>query len=205
MPQPEEKQTGTVRFRRELIEWGLLILIPVVLYVTGLHTEVLGRMQQVLLWTGIFQPDTELPVSGRQPAGYDLELKALDGRSTSLQEFRGNVIFLNYWATWCPPCIAEMPNIQALYEEVGHRDGLAFVMVSLDEDRKKAETFIERKGFTFPVYFPEGRRPASLQSGIIPTTFVIGADGNIITKREGMAQYHTGRFREFLERLMTAE
>lgn len=202
MSHPEEKQTGAGRFRRELIEWGLIILIPVVLYITGLHTEVLGRLQQVVLWTGLFQPDTEVPVSERQPASYDLELTAMEGDATSLHEFRGKVIFLNYWATWCPPCIAEMPNIQALYSEYGERDEIVFVMVSLDDDREKARAFIRRKGFTFPVYYLESPRPRSLQSNIVPATFVINREGKIVVTREGMADYNTERFKKFLDRMI---
>lgn len=199
----KEKKKG---FKRELVEWGVLLSIALVLWLTGLHTEVLGRLQQVVLWTGLVQPEVEMPAEEQKPAGYDLELVSInDGVQTSLESFKGSVIFLNYWATWCPPCIAEMPNIQSLYEDYREDKRIKFVMVSLDEDREKARAFVRRKEFTFPVYYLAGRRPKNLQSTVIPTTFVINQNGKIVTSRRGMANYNTDRFRAFLDTLIDAD
>lgn len=201
----EQKHSAKKSLKRELIEWGLILGIPLALWLTGLHTEVLGRMQQVILWTGLIQPDIEVPAEERELAGYDLQLVAIDGARAGLRDFKGRVIFLNYWATWCPPCIAEMPNIQSLYEEYKDDERIEFVMVSLDEDRQKARDFIQRKEFSFPVYYLAGPRPKSLQSTVIPTTFVIGREGKIITSKRGMANYNTDRFKSFLDTLLSGE
>ncbi|MFH5832304.1 TlpA family protein disulfide reductase [Halalkalibaculum sp. DA3122] len=185
--------------KRDLAEWGVILLVGAVLYATGLHTEVLGRLQQAVLWTGLIQPETEVPVSEREAASYDMQLISFEGEPVSLAEFRGKVIFLNYWATWCPPCIAEMPNIQALYEQYRDNEQVKFVMVSMDEEKSKADDFLERKDFTLPVYQLAGPRPKSLQSTILPTTFVIGKEGRILVKKRGMANYNTAEFRAFLD------
>ncbi len=191
--------------KRELVEWGLLSGILLVLYLSGLHTEVLGRFQQVILWTGVIQADTEIPDAEQEMAGYDLELIIPDGTRRSLGDFRGKVIFLNYWATWCPPCIAEMPNIQALYEQYRDDNRIVFVMVSLDDEQEKARKFIRRKEFTFPIYYLGSQRPESLQSTTIPTTFVINQEGRIVVTRMGMANYNTERFKKFLATLLIEE
>lgn len=191
--------------RRDLIEWGVIIAIGFTLYATGLHTEVLGRLQQVVLWTGIIQPDTEVPVTEQQSTTLDMQLRTLDGEPANLSDFEGNVIFMNYWATWCPPCIAEMPNIQSLYEQYEGREGISFVMVSMDEDLEKARKFVERKEFTFPVYSLAGSRPPQLRSTLLPTTFVINKQAQIAAKKRGMAHYNTSTFRSFLDSLQTAE
>jgi thiol-disulfide isomerase/thioredoxin len=115
----------------------------------------------------------------------------------TLEEFKGKTIFLNFWATWCPPCIAEMPNIQALYESV-HSDSIEFVMVSLDEDHQKARDYLNRKEYNFPVYFLNGRKPGTYSSSVVPTTYVISPDGKIVTERRGMANYNTSGFKDFL-------
>lgn len=184
----------------------MILGIAALLYLTGLHTEVLGRLQQAVLWTGILQPETERMERGHVTAGYGMRIHALNEAaasatpdpSASLGAFRGKVIFLNFWATWCAPCIAEMPNIQGLYEEMGDSSDLVFVMVSVDESADRARAFLERKDFTFPAWHLGGGRTAELSSGIIPTTYVIGRDGTILSRSEGMANYHTSRFMEFL-------
>lgn len=191
--------------RRDLIEWGIIIAIGLTLYATGLHTEVLGRLQQVVLWTGIMKPETEVPVSDLQTTSLDMELQTLGGEPANLSDFQGRVIFLNYWATWCPPCIAEMPNIQSLYEHYKDQDGVVFVMVSMDEDLQKARQFIERKGFTFPVYSLAGSRPPQLRNTLLPTTFVINKQAQIAVKKRGMAHYNTSSFRSFLDSLSAAK
>lgn len=196
-------------FRRALLEWGVILGIAALLYLTGLHTEVLGRLQQAVLWTGLMQPETELAEAERVSAGFGMRIAPLNeaaavttepgATASRLGDFRGQVIFLNFWATWCAPCIAEMPNIQALYEEMGDREDLVFVMVSVDESSDRARAFLERKGFTFPAWHLRGGRSAELSSGIIPTTYVIGRDGTIVSRSEGMANYNTRRFRDFLQ------
>lgn len=97
-----------------------------------------------------------LPVVG---AGF--KMVSLNGKTVSFESLKGKVVFMNMWATWCPPCIAEMPNIQKLYEKIGS-DKIAFVMLSLDEDgMEKVKKFIGKKGFTFPVYLPASSRRSS--------------------------------------------
>jgi len=189
-------------WKRELIEWGVLIAIAGVLYATGLHTEVIGRMQQVLLWTGIMQPEMQAPEQASTKADYQYQLVSLDGeRMENLSDLQGKVVFMNYWATWCPPCVAEMPNIQSLYDKMKSNDNIQFVMVNLDESRNKAEKFINEEGFTFPIYRPASATPKVFQSSTIPTTFVISKDGKIVSTHKGMAKYDTQKFRSYLKKL----
>ena len=170
------------------------------LYLTGLHTEVIGNLQRVLLWTGLMTPDIEMNPGEIKTARYNMPMISLDGESYSLADFKGKTIFLNFWATWCPPCIAEMPNIQALYEDVAS-DSIAFVMVSLDEEPEKARAYMARKEYTMPVYFLAGPKPGVFNSTVVPTTYVISPDGQIVSERRGMANYNTDEFRTFLRGL----
>ena len=152
-----------------------------------------------MLATGLLRPDIEQPAGAQRPADYRFSLVDLEGRRHSLEEFRGRVVFLNFWASWCPPCLAEMPNIHRLYRKTGSE--VAFVMVSLDRDPTVASKWIEGKGYTFPVYFPAGPLPAAYDSPTIPTTFIISPDGKIVSQRRGMADYDTEAFRGFLRGL----
>lgn len=191
--------------KRTLLEYGIIAIVALTLYATGLHTEVIGFMQRGLLATGLITPkienkhqnETENVTTTATPADFNLMLMDEDGNTLSLADFKGKAIFMNMWATWCPPCIAEMPNINKLYKEMGH--DVAFVMVSLDEDFETAKSFNNRKGFDLPIYTLQSRRPAMYQSTTVPTTYVISADGNLMLTHKGMANYNTSKFRSFLE------
>lgn len=186
-------------FKRTLIEWGVIISVAAGLYLTGYHTEVIGSIQRVLLFTGIHQPNTPNNDLTEFPAAdYDVPLLTLDGTSADLSDLRGKTLFINLWATWCPPCIAEMPNIQALHDQLKDEDDIHFLMISLDEDPSRALEFIERKGFTFPVYFPRYGLPSAYRGSVVPRTYVISPEGNIVVEHEGMAKYNTDTFRNYL-------
>ena len=192
----EERKTNS--FKKTLIEWGVILGIFAILYTTGLHTEVIGTLQRGLLATTIIRPDISVDESEFIRAEYNMPLVSLDGSRTSLKEFEGKTIFLNFWATWCSPCIAEMPNIQKLYEDIGKNEDIVFVMLSLDENPQTAEAFMDRKEFTMPVYFLSGRQPGVYNSTVVPTTYVISPEGYIVTEKRGMANYNTASFKEFL-------
>jgi thiol-disulfide isomerase/thioredoxin len=186
--------------RREIIEWVVFIGILAFLFGTGLHRPVFGFLQGLILKTGIIQP--AIDESSAKMASYDFVLIDENGGRMSFSEFRGEVVFINFWATWCPPCIAEMPDIQSLYEEMND-DGVRFVLISLDEDFQKAVDFVERKDFTFPIYQLGSPLPAVFESQAIPTTYVVSPDGRIVVSKSGMAKYNTKKFKGFLKELQS--
>jgi thiol-disulfide isomerase/thioredoxin len=129
-------------------------------------------------------------------------LAGLDGKPFPFENLRGKVVFVNVWATWCPPCIAEMPNIQSLYEKVGS-EKIAFVLLSIDEGADdKVQKFIDKKGYTFPVYRPASQIPDQFQSSAIPTTFILSPEGEIMDRHEGMANYNTPEVQKYLQSLV---
>ncbi|MGD8426399.1 MAG: TlpA disulfide reductase family protein [Balneolaceae bacterium] len=198
----EKKSTNTNKWKRWLIEYSVIMGIILLLYSTGYYVEVVGRLQQIVLWTGIIQPDLEQPVDIHPAADLKMPMISLSGEKTNLYDYRGKIIFLNFWATWCPPCVAEMPDIQSLYQSYKDQQNITFLMVSVDQDADKAKQFIRRKGFTFPVFIINGLPPAALRPSVIPSTFVIGKDGHLVLRRRGMAKYNTERFKTFLDSLM---
>ncbi|GAA4442730.1 hypothetical protein GCM10023188_42760 [Pontibacter saemangeumensis] len=200
---------------RNIPGWAVMLAIFGILYATGLHTEAIGQVQRLLLATGIKKADVPEPVTSVSDAaevtevaasevmaGAGFKLKGLDGKMVAFESLKGKVVFMNIWATWCPPCIAEMPNIQKLYEKVGS-DNIAFVMLSVDEGgMEKVQKFIDKKGYTFPVYMPASEFPQEFYSSAIPTTFIISPEGKIVAKQEGMAEYDTPEVREFLQSMV---
>jgi len=188
--------------KRNIIEWIVIVAIGGSLYFTGYHTEVIGRLQQVILWTGMMQPDIEIPPAEQKDADYQWRLRSGSGETVEVDSLRNKVLFINFWATWCPPCVAEMPNIHSLYEKV-NSDDIVFLMISVDEDWGKVKDFMERKGYTFPVYRLATRLPDVFSSSTIPTTFVVSPAGKIVSVKKGLAKYDTESFRKFLEKLAT--
>ncbi|MHA6247208.1 TlpA disulfide reductase family protein [Pontibacter sp. CAU 1760] len=201
---------------KDIPGWAITLAIFGILYLTGLHTEAIGQVQRLLLATGIKNADmpetlpaktageiaetSEFETSPMAGAGF--KMQTLDGKTVNFESLKGKVVFLNMWATWCPPCVAEMPNIQKLYDKVGS-DKIAFVMLSVDEGGpEKVRKFIDKKGFTFPVYMPTGQLPQEFYSNAIPTTFIISPEGKIVAKQEGMADYDNQEVRDFLQSMV---
>ena len=197
------------------LQYAIFAAIAIVLYATGLHTEVIGFAQRGLLETGLMNPDVtetrevaqvqksepeSLKTENRNPeASFNLQLRDPDGNIVPLSQFKGKVIFMNFWATWCPPCVAEMPAINKLHKEMG--DEVAFVMLSMDQNFDKAVSFKERKDYGLPIYELAGQLPAMYRSSALPTTYVIDADGKLALTHKGMADYNTDEFKNFLNSL----
>ena len=197
--------------KKTLIQYGVIAAVALILYATGLHTEVIGFAQRGLLATGLITPNVKniaqdesdinekTTTSAPTLADFNLTLMDEEGRTISLAEFKDKVIFMNMWATWCPPCIAEMPNINKLYKEMGSE--VAFVMVALDEDFETAKAFNKRKGYDLPIYSLQSNRPPMYQSSTVPTTYVIDAKGELVLTHKGMSNYNTSKFKKFLREL----
>lgn len=175
--------------------------ILVALQVTGMMTVATQAAQWTLLQTGLADADEE---TSEMPASfsYDFTIKDLEGNRIPFDTFRGKVVFLNLWATWCGPCRAEMPGIQSLYEKVD-KEKVVFVMLSLDkdEDQSKVVSYLHSKSFTFHAYLPSGYLPDHLQVPSIPTTFILSPEGKVVKKEVGAVQYDTPEFLRLLEKL----
>jgi len=168
------------------------------LYFTGLITPLMGGVQSLLLYTGIKKPKITLVDKSNTQFDYQGAFLDLEGNRVLLADYRGKTIFINLWATWCPPCRAEMPHISEMYKKVRNTENLEILMIALDEEFEKSKNFIDKKGFSFPVVHASyGLNPA-LQSQSIPTTLVVNPKGEIVFYQEGMSNFDTEEFRNFL-------
>ena len=175
------------------------VIIIVVLRYTGLLSSISYYTQSAVLQSGILNASAKTE-KGNEDFDFNFNIKDLQGNKVSFEQYKGKVIFLNLWATWCGPCRAEMPTIQKLHDSV-NKDNIAFVILSLDTDTDlhKVVKYVQKSQFTFPVFMPSGYLTDQLQVPSIPTTFVISKEGKIIAKEVGTANYNTTKFRKFLE------
>ncbi len=190
---------------RVWLEYALWAGLAGLLFFTDAGKRAIVGLQQLILKTGLKNAPTESGKiadenlsTDRYP--YQVSLRTLDGNVVELSELQGKVVFLNQWATWCPPCRAEMPAIQKLYKSVD-RSKIAFVMLSMDDSDQKARNFVQGKSFTFPVYLPAGPLPPAFASEAIPTTLILDPKGQIVQRIEGIANYDTDEFRHYLVNL----
>ena len=133
---------------------------------------------------------------------YNFTIKTLEGEAVDFNQFKGKVILINLWATWCGPCRVEMPSIQKLYDQVGKKN-IQFVILSLDRDHDlpKIKKYVSLNKFSFPVYQPTGSLASQLSVPSIPTTLIIDAKGNIVDKKVGVTNFNTKKFIKYLEDL----
>lgn len=197
----DKKSSKNKKNVRSIIEWGVLIAVVLILYFTGWHTQVIGTLQRGILATGLIKPDIPEFSEDFEAANLDFTFADESGRVQSLNDFEGNVIFLNVWATWCPPCIAEMPSIHSLYNDFKDDENISFILVSMDDDFEKAQEFMESRGYDLPIYHYRSKAAGTYQSSVIPTTYIISRDSEIVVQKEGFAKYDTEEFKSFLTEL----
>jgi thiol-disulfide isomerase/thioredoxin len=108
-----------------------------------------------------------------------MSLTDLDGNPVSLEDYRGSVALVNLWATWCPPCRAEMPALDAFYQKY-KRDGFVLLAIDQGEDRATIAPFIAEKGLTFPVWLDSTSEAGSkFDTDALPSSYVLDRDGRV--------------------------
>jgi thiol-disulfide isomerase/thioredoxin len=148
--------------------------------------------------TGVFE--LEVDASEREKlTDYRWQLVDLSGRPLNFESLKGKVVLVNYWATWCPPCVAEMPSMQELYNDYGDR--VEFVFVARDEQEKVLK-FLEKKSLDLPVFYERTAPPEVLSSSSLPTTFLIDSEGVIRIDKVGAANWNSKKVRSLLDDLI---
>lgn len=142
------------------------------------------------IYSGNQQADVvATPAGGSIRAGQmapDVELKTLSGEIVKLSQYRGKVVILNFWATWCPPCRAEMPSMEKLYRMFPNGE-LVMLAVNVEEDgAKTVPAFLAGNPHSFPILFDQGAK-AQRTYGVFrfPESFIIGPDGQVVDKVVG--------------------
>lgn len=183
------------KHRNDLLFVGLIILLlsPVGLPVRAFLIKGLSLVTTEVLPLEIDEEERKVVAS------YNWLLSDESGNTVNLSRFEEEVLFVNYWATWCPPCIAEMPSMQSLFDQYGDR--VVFLFIAND-DQDKVVQFMEDKGYTFPIYFMSQAPPEEMNSSSLPTTYIINQQGEIVVEKVGAANWNSQRIHGLLDDLI---
>ena len=130
---------------------------------------------------------------------YNWNLIDTTSKSLNLKQSKGSVILINYWATWCPPCIAEMPAMQNLYDLYGNQVDFYFIT---NDDPNKVSNYLKTENYKLPVYFQAGKSPVILESNSLPTTFLLSKEGEIVMKEVGAARWNASKVHHTIDKLL---
>jgi peroxiredoxin len=187
------KEKRFIRLKDGLL--GLLILVAVILLVLRFQKPGLGN------------PELEINLNQFKPeAGYlapRFALRNLKGNLEGLDDHSGKVIVVNFWATWCAPCVKEMPSFETLYRRYRSK-GLTLLAISLDkEDPSKVQEFVDRHKLSFPVLLDtEGVAEKLYPSFTIPFTYVIDKQGRVVARIDGAKDWESSETFEAVEHLL---
>ena len=183
-----------------IIGGGIIIVVAIVaaLFLIPVEPNKTESAKPVAKKTDSRFPAPKLVKENLGKATFNWEMKSVDGKPVVLSDYKGKVIFLNLWATWCGPCLAEFPTVQSLYSEM--KDDVVFLIVS-QEEFETVKSFSTSQTYTFPIMVAEGEIPGVFETNIIPTTYIIDRDGNIVTKHVGASNWADESVKTFLKSL----
>lgn len=178
-----------------LIFFGLVLFF---LVSTPAKSWLLGQ----LVRTGLFSAKIEqVKDSQNAVSAMPLTFRAPNGSSYSTENMKGKVVFINFWASWCPPCRAEMPSVNSLYDQLKNDPKFEFVFINMDDNIQTALEYLKDHSFIIPIHRAEGFIPTDIYNGTLPTTVILDKNGNIVMKHSGMADYDSKNFMRQLKAL----
>lgn len=180
--------------------WKSLLFYAVLLALIFSPTAKAWMLQGVLS-TGLFKADIKKGAVVNQEATPDFSFSDSNGTIISSSSLQGKVVLINFWASWCPPCRAEMPSLNKLFLELKNDNRFVFLFVNEDDEKSKAIEYLQKNNFSIPIY-NRHQVPAQLFSGTLPTTVVLNKEGKIVLKHERMADYNNDEFISQLKALL---
>jgi cytochrome c biogenesis protein CcmG/thiol:disulfide interchange protein DsbE len=134
-----------------------------------------------------------------------IELREAGGEPVRLSDFKGKVVLIDFWASWCGPCRSSFPMLDALYRQ-RHRDGLEVLAINVDEERQQAEEFLERRPHEMPVFFdPQGHTPEAFRVEGMPSSYLVDRRGRIRFKHVGYTSSVGAAYEREVDELLAEE
>jgi len=185
-----------------LKEHGFSIFLGLAVVILLVSPDAKAWAIRQLMKTGVFNAKIE-EAAPADKLVHDFSFSDLDGNIVSTNQLRGKVLFINFWASWCPPCRAEFPSIEALYQKFKDHPDVVFIMINQDDEAAAGKSYLDKEGFTFPMHRLHGPLANEIYTGSLPTTLVMDKAGSIRFKHEGFANYGSTKFIAQLEELLS--
>ena len=179
-----------------------VITVILVLFTAAVIFSIKARTWVImgLMALGFYNPKIPVLKPGEKlmPAPA-MVVQSVDGKTVDLQQQKGKVVFINFWATWCPPCLAELPAVNDFYKKIKGNPNIVFLSVDVDNRLNISSAFLKNREYDFPVYGGNlDGLPAQFYSGTIPTTLVIDKRGLVVFNHTGKADYSDDDFEKFV-------
>lgn len=147
-----------------------------------------------------FSPSEKKAENREILTNYNWKLTHLNADEVNFNQSKGKVSLVNFWATWCPPCVAEMPSFQKLFDDYGDKVDFYFVT---SEEPDKVKRFMEKNGYSLPIFLQNYKAPDALESNALPTTYLISKSGEIVIDETGAADWNSKKMRALLDKLLS--
>ncbi len=181
--------------------WGNAVLITFFLILL-LSPDAKAWWMRQIISTGLFNSKIEEKPTHIKEAPILFKIKNENGETIETSQLRGKVVFINFWASWCPPCRAEFPSIQKFYGKYQSNPDIRFLTVNLDDNPGKGKDYMRKEQYTIPFFIPDGDIPKEYFNGSLPTTVVLDKEGKIRLHHSGMADYSKNSFYQQIDRLL---
>ena len=191
------------KFYTSLKKNAVTMLLGAFVLVLIISPDAKSWMLQQLVTVGLFKAEIKKEaVNDNSSVNTEFAFTNSTGITATTASLKGKVVFVNFWASWCPPCRAEMPSLNNLYKKLKDDNRFVFLFMNEDEDKKKTIQYLDKNNFIIPLYERSGNVPNEIFSGTLPTTIVLNKQGKIVLKHEGMAGYNTDEFIKQLKDLL---
>jgi thiol-disulfide isomerase/thioredoxin len=191
-----------MNFKKELKKRWLSILFYALILVFIFSPAAKSWVLQQVVATGLLKAKIKKESAKNLQEAAAFSFTDANGKISSTADLRGKVVFINFWASWCPPCRAEMPSLEKLYQQLKDDDRFVFLFINEDEDKNKAIQYLEKNHFSMPLFYTSGSVPPEIYTGNLPTTIVLNKEGKIVLKHKGMAAYDSEQFIGQLKELL---
>jgi thiol-disulfide isomerase/thioredoxin len=173
---------------------GFPILMGLIIVTLFVSPEAKSWTIRQLMRTGLYNVNIEkdMTMLPQMETGFDFEDEKGNIQNTS--SLKGKVVFINFWASWCPPCRAEFPSIETLYSKFKNDPDLFFLMINEDDNRAAGRDYLQNKGYVTPMFKTRSAIPANIYNGTLPTTLVLDKKGKVVFRHEGFANYASEDF-----------
>ncbi|WP_428069513.1 TlpA family protein disulfide reductase [Chryseobacterium gambrini] len=181
--------------------WSTVIMIAV-LILLWVNPDAKAWVMRQMISTGLFNSKIEEKTEESSLVPPNFSVKNENGEITETSQLRGKVVFINFWASWCPPCRAEFPSVQKLYDRYRSNENMVFLTVNLDDEIILGKKYLQKEKFSIPFLVPDSSIPKELYSGSLPTTVILDKTGKIRMHHSGMADYSKDSFYQEIEQLL---